>query len=499
MNIVTLLDMLASAFPEREILDVDGEPLEAGLLMRRSAAGAAQLTAVGAGALLYLGGNHLALPTAVFSAAIAGVPFVPLNYRLSSAQLREIVAQHDRPLLVAAPELAAYIAAPGTPVWSPDGFIASTAIGAEPGVWPDDPERVAVLVYTSGTTAQPKAAILRHRHLTSYVLGSVEFADAADTDAALVSVPPYHIAGVANLLSNIYLGRRIVYLDRFEPDLWLDLAVQNQVTHAMVVPTMLARIVDYLERTGRSAPSSLRTLAYGGARMPARVLERALLLMPGTGFVNAYGLTETSSTVAVLGPEDHVAALASDDPLIRRRLGSVGQVLATVEIAIRSVEGDPLPPETSGEIFIRGEQVSGEYVGHPTVTDAEGWFATRDRGFLDADNFLYIEGRDDDMIIRGGENVAPAEIEEVIADHPAVLECAVLGLADDDWGHRIAAVVVLQDEKICSPDEIKDWVRARLRGWKTPEVVEFRAELPATPTGKLLRRELKIDLERVSP
>ena len=178
---------------------------------------------------------------------------------------------------------------------------------ASVGEAPGDGDEPAVLLYTSGTTAAPKAAVLRHRHLTSYVITTVEFGAAEADDAVLVSVPPYHVAGLANLLSNLYLGRRIVYLRQFDAQGWVDAVRQERITHAMVVPTMLARICDVLDADGGGLPS-LRSMAYGGARTPAAVLRRIMDLLPHVDFTNAYGLTETSSTIAVLGPHDHRAA-----------------------------------------------------------------------------------------------------------------------------------------------------------------------------------------------
>jgi acyl-CoA synthetase (AMP-forming)/AMP-acid ligase II len=195
-----------------------------------------------------------------------------------------------------------------------------------PTVCAEVPERFAVELFTSGTTAEPKAAVLEHRHLAAYILGSVEFASADEDETALVSVPPYHIAGVANLLSNVFAGRRIIYLPTFEPKTWLDTVKREGVTQAMVVPTMLARIAEAMDGA-TDATATLRTISYGGARMPQTVLERALRLFPHTGFVNAYGLTETSSSIAVLGPEDHRLALESNDATARQRLSSVGRVL----------------------------------------------------------------------------------------------------------------------------------------------------------------------------
>ena len=357
---------------------------------------------------------------------------------------------------------------------------------------PDDEELVAVTLYTSGTTSAPKAALLRHRHLMAYVLGTVEFGVADQDEAALVTVPPYHIAGVTNLVSNLYAGRRIVYLESFEPQTWLDTVRGERITQAMVVPTMLARVVDLLAGSPDAETPSLRTLAYGGSRMPLPVLERALELFGTTGFVNAYGLTETSSTIALLGPDEHREAAAADGPL-RRRLGSVGRLVPGIELEVRSEGGAVLRPGETGLLFLRGDQVSGEYAASSAL-DGDGWFPTRDRGWVDDDGYLFLEGRADDTIIRGGENIAPAEIEDVLVEHPGVADAVVVGIPDDEWGQRLAAVVVRAEDADVDADELRAWVRTRLRSSKTPDVVEFRAELPRTDTGKLLRRKVLEEL-----
>ena len=196
-----------------------------------------------------------------------------------------------------------------------------------------------------------------------------------------------------------------------------------------------------IEATNADVPT-LKSLAYGGAKMPIPVLERAIRLFPGVDFVNAYGLTETSSTIAVLGPDDHRAALHGD-PVARARLGSAGRLLPGIEVEIRGPDG-ALPTGTAGDIYVRGDQVSGEYRGAGSVLDGNGWFATRDRGWVDEDGYLFVEGRTDDTIIRGGENIAPAEIEDVLLEHSAVVEAAVVGVPDEHWGQEIAAAVVLR-------------------------------------------------------
>jgi acyl-CoA synthetase (AMP-forming)/AMP-acid ligase II len=466
MNISMILEMAASA-GGRPAVTASGESLTAAELLHRARGAAARFRDYPA--VLYLGGNHLAYPVALFGAALAGVPLIPLSYRLGDDQLAALRARHPGALLVRPPDLEP-AAAPG-----------------EPAPRAEDP--VAVVLYTSGTTASPKAAVLRHRHLLAYVLNTVDFGSAAETDAALVAVPPYHVAGLASLLTNLYAGRRVVYLDAFGPGEWLRAVRREQVTHAMVVPTMLARIVAEVHGEDADTPT-LRTLAYGGARTPRPVIERALRVFPGTGFVNAYGLTETASSVAVLSPEDHRTALNSSDPAERDRLGSVGRALPGVEFQIRGQDGQPVPSGQHGLVFVRGEQVSGEY-GASSALDAGGWFATRDLGRLDAGGYLFIEGRADDTIIRGGENIAPAEIEDVLLAHPGIAEAAVVGVPDPEWGQRLVAVLVGAGD----PAEIRQWVRERLRSARTPDTIVFRVELPKTDTGKLLRRTLLADLE----
>jgi acyl-CoA synthetase (AMP-forming)/AMP-acid ligase II len=192
----------------------------------------------------------------------------------------------------------------------------------------------------------------------------------------------------------------------------------------------------------------------------------------------------------VLSPQDHRAALTSGDPAVRDRLGSVGRVLPGIEIQIRTDDGASVSVGQSGLVYVRGEQISGEYHGSSAL-DADGWFATRDRGRVDAEGYLFVEGRADDTIIRGGENIAPAEIEDVLLACPGIAEAAVVGVPDPEWGQRLVAVVVGEGD----PAEIRQWVKDRLRSAKTPDTIVFRAELPKTDTGKLLRRTLLAELE----
>jgi acyl-CoA synthetase (AMP-forming)/AMP-acid ligase II len=227
-------------------------------------------------------------------------------------------------------------------------------------------------------------------------------------------------------------------------------------------------------------------------------VRKALELLPGVGFVNAYGLTETSSTIAVLTPDDHRAALAATDESAIRRLGSVGQPVPGIEIEIRAEDGTVLGPGQTGELFVRGEQVSGKYTDIGSVLDERGWFPTKDVAHLDEAGYLFIGGRSDDTIIRGGENIAPAEIEDVLVEHPHVRDCAVVGADDPEWGQIIVAVVVPQPSTEPDVEDLRSYVRSQLRGSRTPDRVVFREELPTNATGKVLRRELVNELNVTS-
>jgi acyl-CoA synthetase (AMP-forming)/AMP-acid ligase II len=195
----------------------------------------------------------------------------------------------------------------------------------------------------------------------------------------------------------------------------------------------------------------------------------------------------------VPGPHDHRSAVAASDPVLRRRLGSVGRPLPTVEVEIRDATGAPLPAAEPGEIWVRGEQVAGEYLGHEDPL-ADGWFPTQDAGLLDADGYLYLEGRIDDVIVRGAENLSPGEIEDVLARHPFVADAAVVGVPDTEWGEKVVAAVVLAEGCAVTEAELQEWVKRNLRSSKLPTRVEFREDLPYTETGKLLRRVLRDEL-----
>ena len=491
MNIITLLDIVAGADPDRIAVGDAESGLTLGGLRDLVSRAATVWTEQPGRPVLFAGTATEAFPVALFGAALAGRPFVPLSYRLAGAPFASLVVDQAPATLIADSRTTVDLPSiDGLRVLTPQEFLSAVRAAEPSTAEPNhDPGRPAVLLPTSGTTGKPKIAVLRHRHLTSYVLNATEMLGAGPDEAALVSVPPYHIAGVAGLLTGLYGGRRIVQLPNFEAGAWVAAAAEQRITHAMVVPTMLARIVEVLDRTGTKLPA-LRHLSYGGGRMPRPVIERALELMPDVGFVNAYGLTETTSSIAVLGPEDHRAAQAAADPGARARLESVGRPLPSVEIVVRDPFGEEVGPGERGELWVRGPQVSGEYASASDL-DGDGWFRTRDAGRIDAEGYVYVEGRLDDVIVRGGENLSPGEIEKVLIEHPDVREAVVFGAPDQEWGEVVVAAVVLRDG--ISPDGrvLQDWVASHLRSSRVPAEVRFLTELPRNEMGKVLRRVLK--------
>ena len=416
----------------------------------------------------------------MFGAAWAGASYAPVNYRLPESVRAELLARLQPATLATEAEWLAADAA--------------TGVADDAGDYPPEPERPAVLLYTSGTSAAPKAAVLGHDHLTAYTFTTTEFGSAEEHEANLLAAPPFHVAGTVGMLTSVYAGRRVVPLPAFSPEAWIETARREGATHSFLVPTMLARIVAVMEHDPDARVPTMHRLSYGGARMPRSVLERAMTLFPDSGFVNVYGLTETSATVCLLGPDDHRNAFESTDPAIRQRLESAGLPLPGIELRI-DVDGEEAAPGAPGEILVRGAQVSGDYADVGSRRDDAGWLHTGDLGYVDVEGYVFVVGRADDMIIRGGENISPTEIEDVLLQHPHVAAAAVVGLADTEWGERIGAMVVFATDVDGSVDEVRAWARERLGSLKAPEVLAVSGELPTTATGKVLHREIKATLE----
>jgi acyl-CoA synthetase (AMP-forming)/AMP-acid ligase II len=513
MNTANFLTMPAMMFPEQEILVDGANRLTYDELAQRVRSLGAALRERGAGLerpVAVLSTNSHRYVTAYYGAAAAGATFVPLNYRAKLHELehmiekaapavlffeeryRETLARLSDKLPKDVTLIPLSEASEGESCFD-DLIAAGHADTPEIDVEESD---TSILMYTSGTTSLPKGVMLTHGDFTAYVLGNVEMADGSPRGAALLCVPLYHIAGATNIMSSVWAGRKIVLLPQFEAGEWLAAVAREKVTHAFVVPTMMKKLLDHPD-FHKTDLSSLENLSYGGAPMPFPVIRRAIESFPPTcGFVNAFGQTETTSTLTILGPEDHRLVGDGDaDELVLKRLRSIGRPLPDVEIRIADESGAPLPDGETGEILVRTPRIMKGYAGGAAggaAVDADGYLHTRDLGYIDTEGYVFLVGRKDDMIIRGGENIAPAEVEACLQGHQAIEEIAVFGLPSEEWGQIVAAAVVLKAGTTATADELVTYCQARLSSFKKPEAVRFLEELPRNPLGKILRKDLQI-------
>jgi len=513
MNTLGFLAIPAEIVPDQEAVVTEGGRFtyaETLSRVRRLASALARLGVRPGTRVAVLHTNSHRYVEAYYAAAMLGAVFIPLNYRAKRPELEHMLRAGGVELVLVGarylehldavrgvlPALRTVIGLDGPAGSLPayEELVAEAAEHAgEAGVEDDD---VTILMFTSGTTALPKGVMLTFGDFTAYVTANVELADGTPRGAALLCVPLYHIAGATNMMTTLWTGRRLVLMPQFEPRGWLDLVERERISHAFLVPTMLKQLLDQPDLERRDL-SSLEILSYGGAAMPFPVIRRAIERFPKTvGFVNAFGQTETTSTLTLLGPEDHrLEGTAEEIERRTRRLTSIGRPLPDVEVRIADDDGHARGAGEVGEIWVRTPRVMKGYAGaggSPLVAD--GWLPTRDMGWVDEDGYLYVAGRKDDMIIRGGENIAPAEVEAVLQSHPAVEEAAVVGVPDVEWGQRVAAFVVVRPGASLSPDALTDFCRERLASFKKPELVRFVTELPKNPMGKILRKDLRAEL-----
>ncbi|TMB60899.1 MAG: long-chain fatty acid--CoA ligase [Deltaproteobacteria bacterium] len=509
MNAVSFLSIPAGIVPEQEALVCEGARFtyaETWARVRRLASALASL-GVGHGtrvAALHVNSHRYV--EAYYATALLGGVFIPLNYRAKPPELEHMLATGGPRVLLAGerylelvesvkskPPVLIVFDRPARGYVGYEELIAGSAEHEEEAEVEDGD--IAILMYTSGTTALPKGVMLTHHDFTAYVTANVELADGTPRGAALLCVPLYHIAGATNMMTTLWTGRRLVLMPQFDPRGWLEVVERERITHAFLVPTMLKRLLDEPELERRDL-SSLEILSYGGAAMPFPVVRRAIeRFPPNVGFVNAFGQTETTSTLTILGPEDHRLQGTPEEIETRtKRLTSIGRPLPDVEVQIVGDDGTVRPPGEVGEICVRTPRVMKGYAGGESPLVRDGWLPTRDMGWVDEDGYLYIAGRKDDMIIRGGENIAPAEVEATLQSHPAVEEAAVIGVPDLEWGQRVAAFVVVRPGASLTAEALGDFCRQRLATFKKPEVIRFVAELPKNPMGKILRRDLRAQL-----
>ncbi|MFC1825698.1 class I adenylate-forming enzyme family protein, partial [Thermodesulfobacteriota bacterium] len=262
------------------------------------------------------------------------------------------------------------------------------------------------------------------------------------------------------------------------------------------VPTMLKWVIDHPDFEKYNL-TSLQVITYGAAPMPFEVIKKAINVLPWVRFINAFGQTETASTITTLGPDDHIIEGTEEEKekKLKRLTSSIGKPLSDVEIKIVDEEGNSLPTLEVGEIWAKGPRVMGGYwkdeeKTSKTLTE-DGWLRTGDQGWIDEESYIYLAGRGDDMIIRGGENISPEEVEDVLYAFPKIEEVAVIGVPDPDWGQEPMAIVVLKQGEKTTQEEILDFCKSRLAGFKRPKSVAFIDALPRNPMGKILKKDLR--------
>jgi acyl-CoA synthetase (AMP-forming)/AMP-acid ligase II len=445
-----------------------------------------------------------------FAVAKLGGIFVPLNFRTKPDELAYLIRHAEVTILLAGARyfdmldqmrsdpasIKTYISIDekqNGALFYDDLILSSSSDEVEGDIDDDD---ITILMYTAGTTGRPKAVPLRHSSFVSYILNNLEPADPEIGERNLLTVPLYHVAGIQAMLAGAYGGRTLVMMPQFEVKAWLNNVQKHQVTRAMLVPTMLKWVIEDPEFDTYDL-SSLGVITYGAAPMPLNVITEAIAKMPGVQFINAFGQTETASTITVLGPEDHIINGTDEEKeqKLRRLASSIGKPLSDVQVKIVDDQKKILPSNSIGEIYAKGPRMMKGYWGSEedtatTITEG-GWLKTGDRGWMDEDGYIYLDGRGDDMIIRGGENISPKEIEDVLHSHPKIDEAAVIGLPDLHWGQQAHAIVVVRKEETVDSDEIMAYCKTRLAGFKRPASVVFIDALPRNPLGKVLKKELK--------
>lgn len=445
--------------------------------------------------------NHPDFITLMCACFRVGAVLVAINARLVAREIAYILTDAGIGLLVSENGFAGLVDDACTATGLPCVFMLDGPRGPQPAFAdalaacaPDaacaaiTPDTIALQLYTSGTTGFPKGALLSHRQLLGTVDKGRQTGEAwgqwAADDVALVAMPLFHIGGTGWALHALEAGAAMVILPR--PDIAgiVEAIARHRISRLFAVPAVLNAICLHLE----AAPADLSCVAalyYGASPIPLDVLRRSMAAFPNAQFVQCYGATETCGTVVYLPPHDH-------DPAGNARMRGCGKPFPGNEVKIIDGDGRVLGPGEVGEICIRSVSVMAGYHNRPDATAkaiVDGWYHTGDAGYRDADGYLFIHDRVKDMIVSGGENVYPAEVENALFEHPAVADCAVIGVPDARWGEAVKAIVVTRAG--VTADELIAFARARIAGFKVPKSVEFTDVLPRNPSGKILKKDLR--------
>jgi long-chain acyl-CoA synthetase len=518
MIITEFLDLAALLVPQRTAIAFEGKRYSYTELKERVNRLADSLDRLGLAkgdrvAILEVNCNEYV--EACFATVKVGGIFVPLNFRIRQDELIYLVNKAEPKFLFVGSRYADMVSSIrlqlpsvrhfiiiGGKYEGMSGYDELVASGsAEEKTFAElKEEDIAVLMFTAGTTSFPKGVPQDHNAYSSYVLSNVDPPDMETPPETNVLVMPlYHVAGMQVLMASIYGGRTIALMRQFDEKEWFETVQREKATRVMVVPTMLKRIVEYPD-FDKYDLSSVRVITYGAAFCPYEVLKETIERFPGRALINAFGGTETSATIAALRAEDQVItgreSGAEREKKLQRLATSIGLPMEDVEIQVRDEKGRELPAGQTGEIVAKGLRIMKGYWKDEEKTrqafTPDGWYRTGDLGYKDEEGYIYLTGRGDDVIVRGGENIGPDEVESVLSTHPKIEEAAVIGVKDVEWGQQVRAIVRLKEGRTATEQEIIDFTRPRLAGFKRPTSVIFvKEELPKTSTGKVLRRTLR--------
>ena len=438
-----------------------------------------------------------------YACSKCGVVPVPLNFRLAPPEWSYIVNDAGAKLLFAQDVLAQAIAPVRAELASVKHFV---ALGADAPGWerfqsfvadqpasapthraaPDDD---LYQMYTSGTTGRPKGAVLTHRAVLAQLHQASLAFGAAPGDRTLIVAPLYHAAASVSTFVTVQSGGSLYIQEDFVPGEVVRALSEERIAIAMLVPAMLQFCLVAVPDVAARDYDALRLIVYGASPIAEQTLARAIETF-GCDFLQGYGMTETTAAATYLMPADHRRALAGEPKLLL----SAGRALLGTELRIVGASGRTLPNGEIGEIAVRGPQLMRGYWNLPEATaDAlrDGWMHTGDAGVLDDEGYLYVQDRTNDMIVSGGENVYPREVEDVLYRHPAVADAAVIGVPDPKWGEAVKAIVVVKPGQTLDADALMRFCDGQLAGYKRPRSVDFADALPRNPSGKLLKRELR--------
>jgi len=425
-----------------------------------------------------------------------GAAVAPINFRLTPREIAQIVADSEAPVLVLGHRFAALAE---TVQEVATGLRRVVVTGSEYEQWIDacddadpsysgGPEDVVLQLYTSGTTGLPKGVLIDNANCSALLNVAQEWS-VDKSSVCMVAMPLFHIGGSGWAMVGLAAGATDVLVPELDPAGLLDLIEERRVTNAFIVPAVLQMMTSVPGAEDRSY-SSLRSIAYGASPITPRVLRRSLEVLKAPLY-QVYGLTETTGAITQLSADDH-------DPGGPREhlMRSAGRAYPWVELkTVDPVTGDDAGVGEVGEIFIRSVQVTTGYWNKPEETtaaiDEQGWLHTGDAGYVDADGYVFLTDRIKDMIVSGGENVYPIEVETVLAEHPDVADVAVIGVPDEKWGEAVKAIVVRRERSDLTERALLDYGRQNLAGFKHPRSVDFADELPRNPSGKLLKRVLR--------